>query len=77
MLNRDHMSLKTLEEAYIVDSVRTPIGKRNGSLRDVHPVDLEKKGKHRTKIIIYFTIPVSRARVVELGQRRQIEGLVP
>ena len=40
MLNRDHMSLKTLEEAYVVDSVRTPIGKRNGSLRDVHPVDL-------------------------------------
>ena len=28
MLNRDHMSLKTLEEAYVVDSVRTPIGKR-------------------------------------------------
>lgn len=34
------MSLKTLEEAYVVESIRTPIGKRNGSLRDVHPVDL-------------------------------------
>ena len=30
----------TVEEGYVVDSVRTPIGKRNGSLRDVHPVDL-------------------------------------
>jgi acetyl-CoA acetyltransferase family protein len=27
-------------EAYIVDAVRTPIGKRNGSLSAVHPVDL-------------------------------------
>ena len=25
---------------YIIDSKRTPIGKRNGSLKDVHPVDL-------------------------------------
>jgi acetyl-CoA acyltransferase len=27
-------------DAVIVDAVRTPIGKRNGSLRDIHPVDL-------------------------------------
>jgi acetyl-CoA acetyltransferase family protein len=26
--------------AVIVDAVRTPLGKRNGSLKDVHPVDL-------------------------------------
>ena len=26
--------------AFIVDAVRTPIGKRNGSLRGWHPVDL-------------------------------------
>ena len=34
------MTVRTLEEAYVVESIRTPIGKRNGSLRDVHPVDL-------------------------------------
>ncbi|SIS89661.1 thiolase family protein [Alicyclobacillus vulcanalis] len=27
-------------EAVIVDAIRTPIGRRNGSLKDVHPVDL-------------------------------------
>jgi acetyl-CoA acyltransferase len=27
-------------EAVIVEAVRTPIGRRNGALRDVHPVDL-------------------------------------
>ncbi|MCL6489271.1 MAG: steroid 3-ketoacyl-CoA thiolase, partial [Alicyclobacillus mali] len=27
-------------EAVIVDAVRTPIGRRNGALKDVHPVDL-------------------------------------
>ncbi|WP_433506491.1 thiolase family protein [Pseudonocardia halophobica] len=29
-----------MPEAVIVDAVRTPIGKRNGSLADVHPADL-------------------------------------
>jgi acetyl-CoA acyltransferase len=29
-----------MPEALIVEAVRTPIGKRNGSLADVHPVDL-------------------------------------
>jgi acetyl-CoA acetyltransferase family protein len=29
-----------MREAVIVEAVRTPIGKRNGSLKDVHPVDL-------------------------------------
>jgi acetyl-CoA acetyltransferase family protein len=29
-----------MAEAFIVDAVRTPIGKRNGSLRGWHPVDL-------------------------------------
>lgn len=27
-------------EAYVVGAVRTPVGKRNGALKDVHPVDL-------------------------------------
>ena len=26
--------------AVIVDAVRTPLGRRNGGLKDVHPVDL-------------------------------------
>src|SRR5690348_15272870 len=30
----------TMPEAFIVEAVRTPIGKRNGSLAEVHPVDL-------------------------------------
>ena len=29
-----------MHEAVIIDAVRTPIGKRNGSLADVHPADL-------------------------------------
>jgi acetyl-CoA acyltransferase len=29
-----------MREAVIVEAVRTPIGKRNGSLKDIHPVDL-------------------------------------
>lgn len=29
-----------IREAVILDAVRTPIGKRNGSLKDLHPVDM-------------------------------------
>jgi acetyl-CoA acyltransferase len=29
-----------MQDAVIVDALRTPIGKRNGSLKEVHPVDL-------------------------------------
>src|SRR5207237_199931 len=32
--------IMTVREAVIVDAVRTPIGKRNGALSGVHPVDL-------------------------------------
>lgn len=31
---------KEIGKAYIVDAIRTPIGKRNGSLKEIHPVDL-------------------------------------
>ena len=31
---------RELGKAYIVDAIRTPIGKRNGSLKEIHPVDL-------------------------------------
>lgn len=34
------MPHKPIREAVIVEAVRTPIGKRNGSLSGVHPVDL-------------------------------------
>src|SRR6478736_402499 len=30
----------TVAEAYIVDAVRTPVGRRNGGLAGVHPADL-------------------------------------
>src|SRR3954466_13605556 len=30
----------TVRDAVIVEAVRTPIGRRNGALSDVHPVDL-------------------------------------
>lgn len=29
-----------LSEAYVIDAIRTPIGKRNGMLKGIHPVDL-------------------------------------
>lgn len=29
-----------MTEAYIFDAVRTPVGRKNGALKDVHPVDL-------------------------------------
>lgn len=29
-----------MPEAYVIDAVRTPVGKRNGSLAGVHPIDL-------------------------------------
>ena len=29
-----------MAEAYIVDAVRTPVGKRGGSLSQLHPADL-------------------------------------
>ena len=30
-----------MSEAYVVDAVRTPLGKRNGSLAHIHPIDLQ------------------------------------
>src|SRR5437879_13069035 len=32
--------MREIREAVIVEAVRTPIGKRDGSLKDIHPVDL-------------------------------------
>ncbi|MFA5121048.1 acetyl-CoA C-acetyltransferase [Zavarzinia sp.] len=38
-----------MAEAYIIDAVRTPIGKRNGSLARMHPADI---GGHAIKALI-------------------------
>ncbi|MEX2481155.1 MAG: acetyl-CoA C-acetyltransferase [Gammaproteobacteria bacterium] len=38
-----------MAEAYIIDAVRSPTGKRRGSLQDVHPADL---GAHVIKAIV-------------------------
>ncbi|WP_241386709.1 acetyl-CoA C-acetyltransferase [Rhodococcus sp. CH91] len=41
-----------MAEAYIVDAVRTPIGKKNGGLSGVHPADL---GAHVIKAVVERT----------------------
>ncbi len=38
-----------MAEAYIIDAVRSPTGKRRGSLQDVHPADL---GAHVIKALV-------------------------
>ena len=42
-------------QAYVIDAVRTAVGKRNGSLAGVHPVDLAALGPMN----VPFTPPVS------------------
>ncbi|MBJ7287638.1 acetyl-CoA C-acetyltransferase [Williamsia sp.] len=42
----------TTPQAYIVDSLRTPVGKRNGSLAKVNPIDL---GAHVMKAVVERT----------------------
>jgi acetyl-CoA acetyltransferase len=41
-----------MTEAYIIDAVRTPVGKKNGGLSKVHPADL---GAHVLKALIVRT----------------------
>ena len=36
--------MTTSSQAYVVEAVRTAVGKRNGSLAGVHPVDLGAAG---------------------------------
>ena len=38
-----------MAEAYIIDAVRSPTGKRRGSLQDIHPADL---GAHCIKALV-------------------------
>ena len=44
-----HLPGALMAEAYIIDAVRTPIGRRNGALRGVHPGDL---GAHVLRAIV-------------------------
>ena len=41
-----------MAEAYIIDTVRTPVGKRGGSLSQIHPADL---GAHTLKALVERT----------------------
>ncbi|WP_031940680.1 thiolase family protein, partial [Prescottella defluvii] len=41
-----------MPEVYIVDAIRTPIGKKNGGLAPVHPIDL---GAHIIKALVERT----------------------
>jgi acetyl-CoA C-acetyltransferase len=41
-----------MAEAYIIDAVRTPVGRKNGSLSEVHPADL---GAHSLKALMERT----------------------
>jgi acetyl-CoA C-acetyltransferase len=41
-----------MNEAYIIDTVRTPVGRRNGGLSKVHPADL---GAHAIKALLQRT----------------------
>ncbi|MEO8693115.1 MAG: acetyl-CoA C-acetyltransferase [Acidimicrobiales bacterium] len=41
-----------MTEAYIIDTVRTPVGRRNGGLSKVHPADL---GAHAIKSVLQRT----------------------
>jgi acetyl-CoA C-acetyltransferase len=41
-----------MPEAYIIDAVRTPVGKRGGGLSQVHPADL---GAHPLKVLVERT----------------------
>ncbi|MFM9853297.1 MAG: acetyl-CoA C-acetyltransferase, partial [Sphingomonadaceae bacterium] len=41
-----------MPEAYIIDAVRTPIGRKKGSLASLHPADL---GAHPIKALMART----------------------
>ena len=41
-----------MPEAYIVDAVRTPVGRRKGGLSEVHPADM---GAHVIKAVVERT----------------------
>ncbi len=54
-----------MAEAYIIDTVRTPVGRRGGSLAEVHPADL---GAHTLKALMERT-GVDPSAVEDVGHR--------
>ncbi|MFD7106814.1 acetyl-CoA C-acetyltransferase [Streptomyces celluloflavus] len=48
----EHTARHAPREAYIIDALRTPVGRRNGGLADVHPADL---GAHVLKALMART----------------------
>ncbi|MFC9840453.1 thiolase family protein [Rhodococcus sp. NPDC127530] len=67
-----------MREAVIVEAVRTPIGKRNGSLRGIHPVDLSaivlKELINRTEIDPALIDDVQWGCVTQLGDQSSNVG---
>src|ERR1700761_4436042 len=62
-----------MSEAYIVDAVRTPVGKRNGGLSKIHPADL---GAHSLNALMQRTgIDPSAVEDVVFGAVDQIGPL--
>ena len=49
-----------MAEAYIVDAVRTPVGRRGGGLAQVHPADLGAQPLARSSTAPASTRPRSR-----------------
>ena len=58
--------------AYIVDAVRTPVGKRGGSLAAIHPADL---GAHVLSTLVERT-GIELKRIAPLLWRMEADGLV-
>src|ERR1700684_3105197 len=59
-------------EAYVIDAVRTAVGKRNGSLAGVHPVDLGALGWRG--LLDRVDIDAAAVEDVLAGCERQIVG---
>ena len=66
-----------IREAVIVEAVRTPIGKRDGSLKGIHPVDLLaealKEAVNRAGVEGTTTWMLSSAARVRNRSRRALE----
>ena len=74
-----------MPEAYIIDTVRTPVGRRGGSLAQVHPADL---GAHTLKALmertgidpgaveefVFFHHPSARHRIHDAMRWREAMG---
>ena len=69
--HRQHLSEgDTMPEAFIVDAVRTPVGRRGGGLSTVHPADL---GAHSIKALIERTGDRPRRRRRRRVRQRRLD----